>query len=130
MKNELKKEIENNIQTGNIQKNFEILNECERNCPKDRDLKFYKCICMLQLGDIEKATEISEECVRKFPTSYEAYYYNACAYQEAGMVMEALRAYKISHFLYDYMKIDNKDMYDDMCKQIDIFGRTVCYDDK
>lgn len=123
MKNELKKEIENNLQTGNIQKNFEILNECERNCPKDRDLKFYKCICMLQLGDIEKAIEISEECVRKFPTSYEAYYYNACAYQETGMVMEALRAYKISRFLYDYMKIDNKDMYDDMCKQIDILEK-------
>jgi hypothetical protein len=100
MKYKIKEQIESNLQNGNLQKSIDILNAYEQEYPKDRDLKFYKCICMLQMGDIDKAIEISEECVRKFPTSYEAYYYNGCSYQAAGMVMEALKAYKIADYLY------------------------------
>lgn len=103
MKNKIKEEIESNLQNGNLQKSIDILNAYEQENPRDRDLKFYKCICMLQIGDIEKAIEISEECVRKFPTSYEAYYYNGCSYQAAGMVIEALKAYKVADYLYDYL---------------------------
>ncbi len=118
MKNKIKEEIESNLQNGNLQKSIDILNAYEQENPRDRDLKFYKCICMLQIGDIEKAIEISEECVRKFPTSYEAYYYNGCSYQAAGMVIEALKAYKVADYLYDYLKIKDPDIYDDICCQI------------
>ena len=72
------------------------------------------------MDDIDQAIEISEECVRKFPTSYEAYYYNGCSYQAAGMVMEALKAYKIADYLYNYLKIVDLDMYEDICNQISI----------
>ena len=109
MKYKIKEQIESNLQNGNLQKSIDILNAYEQEYPKDRDLKFYKCICMLQMGDIDKAIEVIKnfkpvahrlECVRKFPTSYEAYYYNGCSYQAAGMVMEALKAYKIADYLY------------------------------
>lgn len=120
MKYKIKEKIESNLQNGNLQKSIDILNAYEHKYPKDRDLKFYKCIYMLQIGDIEKAIEISEECVRKFPTSYEAYYYNGCSYQAAGMVIEALKAYKITDYLYNYLKIEDLDIYEDVCNQISI----------
>ena len=120
MKYNIKEKIESNLQNGNLQKSIDILNAYEHKYPKDRDLKFYKCIYMLQIGDIEKAIEISEECVRKFPTSYEAYYYNGCSYQAAGMVIEALKAYKITDYLYNYLKIEDLDIYEDVCNQISI----------
>lgn len=120
MKYKIKEKIESNLQNGNLQKSIDILNAYEHKYPKDRDLKYYKCIYMLQIGDIEKAIEISEECVRKFPTSYEAYYYNGCSYQAAGMVIEALKAYKITEYLYNYLKIEDLDIYEDVCNQITI----------
>ena len=60
MKNKIKEEIESNLQNGNLQKSIDILNAYEQENPRDRDLKFYKCICMLQIGDIEKA----KMCIR------------------------------------------------------------------
>lgn len=46
MKNTIKEEIESNLQNGNLQKSIDILNAYEQEYPKDRDLKFYKCITL------------------------------------------------------------------------------------
>ena len=95
-----------------------LLQEYNKKNPKDRDLMFYRCIIALQMGDIETAMHLSNRAIKVFPTSYEAYYYAGCAYEAIGKVIEALRAYNISKFLYEFFMKDDKDVYADVCEQI------------
>lgn len=115
-----KDSIEIYFQQKNYPAILELLNEYSSRRPYDRDLWFYQCAYFLSIANSSKALEIAKKCTRKFPTSYESYYYEACAYQEQGMVLEALKSYNISLFFIDGFKINNGDIKKDIQNQISV----------
>lgn len=119
MKSELKKQIEFCFEQGKSEDVSAMLAEYKEYYPFDRDLWFYECILALTVGELEKAQKIADKCVQKFPTSYEAYYYQACVYEARGIIVEALKRYKISYCLYNYMQSTDENIAKDIENQVE-----------
>lgn len=119
MKSELKKQIEFCFEQGKSEDVSAMLAEYKEYYPFDRDLWFYECILALTVGELEKAQKIADKCIQKFPTSYEAYYYQACVYEARGIIVEALKRYKISYCLYNYMQSTDENIAKDIENQVE-----------
>ena len=119
MKENIKKSIEEKMNNGDLENVFEMLEAYEKTCPCDRDLWFYQCVGHMMVGELDKAQRIAERCVRKFPTSYEAYYYLGSVYQAQGNIIEAIKSYKISQFLSEYLHVGQEDIIKDIDSQIE-----------
>ena len=119
MKENIKKNIEVKLNSGDLENVFEFFDAYEKTCPCDRDLWFYQCVGYMMVGELDKAQGIAERCVRKFPTSYEAYYYLGSVHQAKGNTIEAIKSYKISQFLSKHLHVGQEDIIKDIDSQIE-----------
>lgn len=119
MKQELNNKIELLISEGKLHEAEEKIKKYKEVSPKDRDILFLECIIMLNRGNIAEAQNYIDYGVQKNPTSFEAYYYQACVYQEKGEVIQALKSYMISLFLYNNLhNKSNEEIREDIEQQI------------
>ena len=118
MNKQLKDNIESYFHQEDYPSVLQLLNEYSTHYPDDRDLWFYECTYFLSTSAYSKALEIAQKCTRKFPTSYESYYYQASAFQAQGMILEALKSYKISLFFLEYFNVNAQEFNEDIQKQI------------
>lgn len=119
MKESLREQIEQFYGDNEVENAFLLLEKYQQNYPQDRDLWFYQCVGHMMVGELDKAQRIAERCVRKFPTSYEAYYYLGSVYQAQGNIIEAIKSYKISQFLSEYLHVGQEDIIKDIDSQIE-----------
>lgn len=124
MNQELKRQIEEQLQKMNLKTVSNMLDDYRNQYPFDRDLLSYQTIFHFYKGELESAFKYAKQGVRKFPTSGEMYYNLASIYEANDEVMNALKNYTIALYLYKYMKFENEEILHDIEQRISMLEQT------